>query len=119
MHNYKELEVWKNSVAFCSIIYKVTAKFPDFEKFGLVSQLNRAVISIPSNIAEGSAKSSDKHFLIFLETSLGSCYEVETQLLVAKHLNYISEIEYETVNDELTTIIKMLIKFIKFLQNKI
>ena len=65
MHNYKELEIWKNSVVFCPKIYKITATFPVSERFGLISQLTRAVISIPSNIAEDSAKSSDKHFIIF------------------------------------------------------
>ena len=89
MHNYKELEIWKNSIVFCPKIYNVTGTFPDSERFGLISQLTRAVISIPSNIAEGSAKSSDKHFLIFLENALGSCYEIETQLLVSKQLKYI------------------------------
>lgn len=118
MHNYKELEIWKRSILFCPKIYKVTATFPNSERFGLISQLTRAVISIPSNIAEGSAKSSDKHFLIFLETSLGSCYEIETQLLVSKDLGYIITSDYEEIIEELSAIIKMIIKFIKYLQNK-
>ncbi len=118
MHNYKELEIWKASVKFCPKIYKITATFPDSERFGLISQLTRAVISVPSNIAEGSAKSSDKHFLIFLENSLGSCYEIETQLLVSKDLNYIKTTEYEIVVEELSSIIKRIISFMKYLQNK-
>lgn len=118
MHNYKELEIWKNSIVFCPKIYKIAGTFPDSERFGLISQLTRAVISIPSNIAEGSAKSSDKHFLIFLENALGSCYEIETQLLVSKQLKYIPESEYEALVEELSTIIKMIIKFMKYLQNK-
>lgn len=118
MHNYKELEIWKNSMKFCPKIYKLTDTFPDSEKFGLVSQLKRAVISIPSNIAEGTAKSSDKHFIIFLETSLGSCYEIETQLLVALELKFISDDNYSILNGEISSIIKMIIKFIKYLQNK-
>lgn len=118
MHNYKELEIWKASVKFCPKIYKITATFPDFERFGLISQLTRAVISVPSNIAEGSAKSSDKHFLIFLENSLGSCYEIETQLLVSKDLSYIKEADYELMTIELSSIIKMIINFMKYLQNQ-
>ncbi|WP_339887687.1 four helix bundle protein [uncultured Flavobacterium sp.] len=118
MHNYKELEIWKASVKFCPKIYKITAIFPDSERFGLISQLTRAVISIPSNIAEGSAKSSDKHFLIFLENSLGSCYEIETQLFVSKDLGYIKESDYELLANELSSIIKMIINFMKYLQNK-
>lgn len=75
MHNYKELEIWKSSLKYCVLIYKVTAKFPEEEKFGLISQLRRAAVSVPSNIAEGSAKSSDRHFVVFLENSFGSCRE--------------------------------------------
>ena len=82
MHRYKDLEIWKSSVKFCVSIYRVTAKFPSEEKFNLVSQLRRASVSVPSNIAEGTAKSSDKHFLVFLETALGSCFEMETHPLL-------------------------------------
>jgi four helix bundle protein len=118
MHNYKELDAWKISVNFCPKIYSVTKKFPNEERFGLVSQLNRAAVSVPSNIAEGSAKSSDKHFIIFLENALGSCYEIETQLLVSKELEFITMEELIYLSDELTLIIKMIIRFIKYLQNK-
>ena len=96
MHNYKELEVWKESIKFCPEIYKLVRKLPEDEKFGLISQLKRAVISIPSNIAEGSAKSSDKHFVIFLENSLGSCYEIETQLQIAFELQMINKETFST-----------------------
>lgn len=71
--------------------YKITKTFPKSEVFGLASQMNRCVISIPSNIAEGSSKSSDRYFNNFLETSLGSAFEWETQLIIAHNLNYISE----------------------------
>lgn len=118
MHNYKELEIWKSSIKLCPKIYKITDAFPNSEKFGLISQLKRAAISIPSNIAEGSAKSSDKHFIIFLETALGSCYEIETQLLVSLELNFISESNYNLLNEDISSLIKMIIKFIKYLQNK-
>ena len=119
MHNYKELEIWKNSVVFCPKIYKITASFPVSERFGLISQLTRAVVSIPSNIAEGSAKSSDKHFIIFLENALGSCYEIETQLFVSFDLGFIKESDYKALIEELSIIIKMIIKFIKYLQDKL
>jgi four helix bundle protein len=118
MHNYKELEVWKEGIKFCPEIYKLVRKLPDEEKFGLISQLKRAVISIPSNIAEGSAKSSDKHFVIFLENALGSCYDIETQLLVCLELGFIVEDEYNQTMEKLFSIIRKLIKFIKYLNNK-
>jgi four helix bundle protein len=90
MHRYKELNVWKRSREFCSSIYLITTKFPQDEKFGLTSQLRRAAISIPSNIAEGASRSSKKDFTRFLEISIGSSYEIETQQLIATDLKYIS-----------------------------
>lgn len=77
------------------------------------------MVSVPSNIAEGSSKSSDKHFIIYLENALGSCYEIETQLLVSSELGYISSDDLILLSEELTQIIKMIIKFIKYLQNKL
>ncbi|WP_310555994.1 four helix bundle protein [Flavobacterium sp.] len=111
--------MWKLSRKFCSSIYKVTSKFPEAEKFGLVSQLRRASISVPSNIAEGSAKSSDKHFLVFLETSLGSCYEMETQLLVSNDLEFINDETLADLLKLLETNIQMLSKFMSYLKGKL
>ena len=84
MHRFKELEIWKKSRVFCNEIYEVTAQFPDTEKFGLTNQLRRASVSIPSNIAEGASRKSNKDFSRFLEIALGSCYEIETQLLISE-----------------------------------
>ena len=100
------------------LIYRETTDFPMEEKYGLTNQIRRASSSIPSNIAEGSAKSSDKHFVIFLENSLGSCYEIETQLLVCVELSFITEVEYNQIMEKLFSIIKKLIKFIKYLNDK-
>ena len=91
MHNFRKLNIWTESVELVTEIYRVTEKLPKEEKYGLISQMERAAVSIPSNIAEGSAKSSNKDFARFLEMSLGSCYELETELLVSKNLKYISE----------------------------
>ena len=82
--NFREYKVWQDAVAYATDIYKVTANLPYFERKGLCDQLQRAVVSISSNIAEGSARPSDADFAHFLDTSLGSAYEVETQLLIAK-----------------------------------
>ncbi|GFD81053.1 four helix bundle protein [Tenacibaculum mesophilum] len=75
MHNFKKLKIWTESMNLVSDSYKLTRTFPDFEKFGLVSQMNRCAVSIPSNIAEGSSKSTNKHFNKYLEDSLGSSFE--------------------------------------------
>ena len=74
-HNFRKLNIWKDSLDLVYKTYSLTKAFPDSEKFGLARQLNRCSVSIPSNIAEGSSKSSDKHFKTFLETSLGSSFE--------------------------------------------
>lgn len=83
MHRYKDLKFWQLGREFCSEIYSITAVFPENEKFGLTSQLRRACISIPSNIAEGASRKSNKDFSRFLFMALGSCYEIETQLLIS------------------------------------
>lgn len=87
--NFRNYKVWQDAVDYASKVYKITAEMPWFEKKGLCDQLQRAVVSISSNIAEGAAKPSDAEFARFLDTSLGSAFEVETQLLIAKNVGYI------------------------------
>ena len=111
MHQFKELEIWKRSRRFCSEIYNVTSAFPSDEKFGLTNQLRRASISIPSNIAEGSSRNSNKDFSRFLEIVIGSAYEIETQLLIALDLGFISSNESEKLINQLDEIIKMISRF--------
>ena len=110
--NHKDLLVWQKSMKLSKYVYKITKNFPKEEQYGLVSQLRRAVVSIPSNIAEGAARKSDKEFVQFLHVSLGSVAEVETQLLLAKDFNYV-----ETINMgklvEVRRLILGLIKSIK------
>ncbi|WP_299364789.1 four helix bundle protein [Winogradskyella sp.] len=100
-HKFKELQIWKRSRLFCSEIYQITSQFPYSEKFGLINQLRRASVSIPSNIAEGSSRNSDKDFSRFLQIAIGSAYEIETQLLIAFDLSFITKKELETVLSEL------------------
>ncbi|SDI44646.1 four helix bundle protein [Winogradskyella thalassocola] len=111
MHRFKDLEIWKKSRLFCTSIYEITSKFPDSEKFGLTNQLRRASVSIPSNIAEGSSRSSNKDFSRFLQITLGSAYEIETQLLIAFDLKFINNQELNDLLKELESIIKMTSKF--------
>ena len=80
--NFREYSVWKEAVDYATFVYKVTSKMPWFEKKGLCDQLQRAVVSISSNIAEGAARSSDADFAHFLDFALGSAFEVETQLKI-------------------------------------
>ena len=111
MHQFRELEIWKRGRLFCSQIYSITSKFPSDEKFGLTNQLRRASVSIPSNIAEGSSRISNKDFSRFLEIAIGSGYEVETKLLIATDLGFIYTEELETISAELNEIIKMISRF--------
>ena len=107
MHNYKKLNVWVSSISLVKNIYKLTRKFPKDEMFVLTQQLRRAAISIPSNIAEGAGRNSNAQFKNFLQISIGSCYEAETQLIISKELEYISEEELDTISKELVSIMKM------------
>lgn len=107
MHRFKDIEIWKLSRVFCSDIYKITTQFPDSEKFGLVNQLRRAAVSVPSNIAEGASRKSNKDFSRFLEISIGSMYELETQLLLSNDLGFIKELDLKQLLDKLNSIVKM------------
>ena len=84
--SFKDLIVWQRSIQLTVLVYKLTAKFPDAERFGLTNQLRRASVSIASNIAEGYGKSSKGEYLLFLGHARGSCAEVETQLIIAREL---------------------------------
>ena len=104
MRNFRNYKVWQDAVGYATYVYQITSKMPYFEKKGLCDQLQRAVVSISSNIAEGSAKPSDAEFVKYLYISLGSSYEVETQLLIAKNIGYIQESQY---SDLLSRIIEI------------
>ena len=111
MHQFKELLIWKKSREFCQKIYYVTSTFPSEEKFGLTNQLRRATVSIPSNIAEGSSRNSNKDFARFLEIAIGSAYEVETQLLISHDLGFINQENIIDLTNTLEEIIKMTSRF--------
>ncbi|MEN9552313.1 MAG: hypothetical protein RI935_690 [Candidatus Parcubacteria bacterium] len=112
MRTFKDLDVWKNSVSFATQIYSVTKDFPKEEVYGLTSQLRRAAVSIPSNIAEGSKKNK-KDFCNFIKIAQGSGAEVETQLIIARNLGYIKEKDFTELIDALQSIMKMLTNLLK------
>lgn len=116
LKTHKDLDVWNKAMDFAEQLYILTRNFPKEEQFGLTSQIRRSAVSIPSNIAEGAARNSEKEFLQFLYISLGSLAEVETQLLLAKRLKLFTE---DSHFDSLDAIRKMLIGLIKFLRRKI
>jgi len=111
--NHKNLDLWQKSMDFVIYLYKITSEFPKEEKYGLMDQLRRASVSIPSNIAEGSGRGSKKEFVRFLYISLGSAMEVDTQLIIAQRLNFIDEISSNELLNNLNDIKRMLLGLIK------
>ncbi len=115
MHNFKELNVWNNGMDLATEIYKATERFPSDERFGLTSQMRRASVSIPSLIAEGAGRTTKKDFSNFLGMALGSCYELETQLMLSQRLNFISKNTGEKIIDDCVQVAKMLVNLKKTL----
>jgi four helix bundle protein len=113
--DHKELDVWKKSYQINLIIHEILKSFPENEKFVLISQISRSAISIPSNIAEGAARNSDKEFIHFLYISLGSLAELETQLLLAKDFMYHNN---EEIFLELKICKKLILGLISYLKKK-
>jgi four helix bundle protein len=118
METHKQLIAWQKSVDLVVAIYTLTQQFPPDERFGLVSQIQRSVTSIPSNVAEGLGRKSDGDFARFLCIAYGSSSELETQILVSYRLNFINEKEYNEINGMITEIRKMLNKLISRLRAK-
>lgn len=119
MHNYKELIVWKRAIKLCAHIYRLTADFPNEERFGLISQIRRAVVSVPSNIAEGGGRRTDKEFAHFLGIAHGSICEVESQLYVSVELEFTDFDKIDFITTEITEIQKMLYALILKFDSKI
>ena len=111
--NHKDLDVWKKSMDLVETIYKLTQTFPDAEKFGLTSQMRRAAVSIPSNIAEGAARKGDKELIHFLHIALGSLSELETQYLIAVRLAFMEK--EDAVQEQMIDVKKLLLGFRNYL----
>ncbi|HEX8128538.1 MAG TPA: four helix bundle protein [Pyrinomonadaceae bacterium] len=119
MRPHEKLEVWGKAIDFVVTVYKMTESFPQEEKFGLTSQIRRAAVSIPSNIAEGAARQSPKEFARFLSIAQGSASELETELLIARRLNYLQEEIYLELRATLDSLGRMIIGLSQYLKRKI
>ncbi len=117
MKSHRDLDVWRLAIQFAHSVYKFTESFPKSELYGLTSQLRRAAISIPSNIAEGAARQGKKEFIHFLYCSLGSSAEVETQLELVRLLNYLSEAKLQHLLDTRERLAQMLYGLIRKLKS--
>ena len=111
MRDFHKLRIWQRSHQLTLDVYKATKLFPSEELFGLPSQIRRAVSSIPTNIAEGCGRASNKDFAHFLQIAIGSASEVEYELLLANSLNYIDDHDYRLLSDETVAVRKMIINY--------
>jgi four helix bundle protein len=116
---FEKLNVWQEAMNLVERIYKLTARFPKEEQFGLITQLRRAAISIPSNIAEGQGRYHRKEFVQFLYNSRGSLYEVITQLKIAERLKYLAKTDIETILQECHSIESKLSGLINSMKDKL
>ena len=112
MHNFKQLQVWQKAMEMVKEVYLAIAEFPVEERYGLAQQLRRSAVSIPSNIAEGAGRGGEKEFAHFLNISLGSAYEVETQLILANQLNLLSTQQLQKIDIQMQQVQKMLFSLI-------
>ena len=108
IHKFRDLFVWQKSIAFVKEIYRITTKYPKSELFGLTSQVQRVAVSMPANIAEGCGRNSNKELSRFIDIAIGSAFELETLLQISFELNYIEELEYNTLMKDLYEIQKMM-----------
>jgi four helix bundle protein len=119
MKSFKELIVWQKSISLTVEVYKISEQFPEKEKFALANQMQRAAVSISSNIAEGWGRGSTKEYLHFLFIAKGSLTELDTQIIIAEKLKYINQSEFENISEDITSIAMMLNKLISKLKNKL
>ena len=118
MNNYKELKIWQKSIDVAVKVYEITKDFPREELYGLTSQIRRSAISIPSNISEGYGKDGNKDYLKFLNIGISSLFEMQTQLEIAYNLKYITEIQFNKINEESKEIERMLSSFIRKIRER-
>jgi four helix bundle protein len=110
MHRYKELKVWQKAIDLAVQVYRITEKLPKDERFGLIGQMNRSAVSIPSNIAEGAGRNTDKDFNNFLGVALGSSFELDTQLVISNKLEYVNDQDFQKTEKELEHLQNMIVK---------
>ena len=118
MSNFRNLLVWQKSMSLTTKISNSTKKFPKEEIFGLTSQIRRCSISIPSNIAEGFGRDSNKEYLRFLNISIGSLFEMQTQLEIAKNIQYLNEEEFNNLYENSREIERILVSFISKIKER-
>ncbi|SEA05813.1 four helix bundle protein [Psychroflexus halocasei] len=118
MHNYKELKIWQKSIDLVENVFQLIRELPLSEKYGLIDQIKRSAISVPSNIAEGAGRNSNKDFRRFLSISKGSLNELNTQLIISNRLNFIDNDKLNQLEKDINEIQKIIYKFNQNLESK-
>ena len=116
LRTHKDLDVWKEAIELVEAVYGLTRAFPKTEMYGLTSQLRRAAVSVPSNIAEGAARSSTKEFIQFLHIALGSVSEVETQVIIAQRLDYVDDVN--SIEEQIEAVRRLILGLIRYLRRR-
>ena len=118
MKTHKDLDAWKNAINLVTDIYITTKDFPNYEQYGLTSQIRRSAVSIASNIAEGAGRHYRKEFIQFLYIAIASLSELETQLIIAHNIDFMTKQSLEMYNEKLKTVSVQIHGLIKYLKNK-
>lgn len=118
MHNYNNLQIWQDSMNLVQSVYEAVATFPKEERYGLTSQMTRSAVSIPSNIAEGAGRNTNREFTHFLSIAMGSMFELETQVLIAERVGYINNVQSTFLRESLHNLQRMSTVFMKHLESK-
>ena len=119
MHNYNNLQIWQDSMNLVQSVYEAVATFPQEERYGLTSQITRSAVSIPSNIAEGAGRNTNREFTHFLSIAMGSMFELETQVLIAERVGYIDNVQSKSLRESLHNLQRMSTVFMKNQESKI
>jgi four helix bundle protein len=119
MKNYKELKIWVKGIEIVKMTYQLSKQIPNEEKYGIISQMTRAAVSIPANIAEGSGRNSEKDYARFLEIALGSAFELQTYFIIAKEMGWTKSNDLNEAENNLLDEIKMIFSFISKLKQTI
>ena len=116
MKDFRQLKVWEKSHQLALAVYKATREFPKEELYGLTSQIRRASMSVPTNIAEGCGRNTDAEFARFLQIAMGSASETEYQLLLSRDLGFLTKVKYDQLNSDVTEVKRMLASLLKTLR---
>lgn len=119
MHNFTNLQIWQKGIDVAQMVYALSDELPKNEKYGIISQIQRAAVSIPSNIAEGAGRATDKEFTHFLSIAIGSSFELYTQIILLERIGYIDKNKISNLINMIVELQKMLIGYKRKIDSKL